>query len=172
MFKIVLTGPESSGKTTLAKDLATYFKVHWIPEYARDYLNQYGDSYEEADLLTIAKGQLAREEQVSQQKNKLIFCDTAFLVLKIWSEVSYGRCHPWIINQWENRKYDLYFLCRPDFPWQYDPLREHQYEQEMLFSRYLNALKSQQVPFHILKGEHEKRLKEAIDLIRQFLHFD
>ena len=169
MLKIVLTGPESSGKTTLARDLATYFKAPWVPEYARDYLIQLGDAYQETDLLAIAKGQLAREEQVIQQKNKLIFCDTAFLVLKIWSEISYERCHPWILEQWTNRKYDLYLLCKPDFPWQYDPLREHQHGQEMLFARYQTALESQEVPFHIIEGKHDIRLKEAIEIIKRMI---
>ena len=136
LLKIVLTGPESSGKTTLAKALAAHYQTVWVPEYARNYLEPLGLDYQEEDLLHIAKGQLDLEEQFANQSKGLLFCDTGLIVLKIWSEYRFGRCHPWILEQLQHRHYDLYLLCSPDIPWHYDPLRQNALDRELLFELY------------------------------------
>jgi nicotinamide riboside kinase len=95
MQKIIITGPESTGKTTLAQQLAQHYQTVWVPEYSRDYIAQLNRSYEEDDLLEIAKGQVRREdEMVAKHTPDLLICDTSLLVIKVWSKVKYQRCHP------------------------------------------------------------------------------
>ncbi|HMQ47278.1 MAG TPA: ATP-binding protein [Saprospiraceae bacterium] len=158
MKKILLTGPESSGKTTLAKALAHRYNGIWVPEYARLYLEKTAGNYQEEDLLAIAQGQMALENAMSSYQPDFLFCDTGMLVMKTWSEVKYGRCHPWIEAQWNQSRYDLYLLCGIDIPWQEDPLREHPKEREYLYKHYLNALRKKKVSFLELEGSLEARL--------------
>ena len=162
MQKIVITGPESSGKTTLAASLAEHYQIPRVPEYARDYINQLGRPYQEKDLLIIAQGQVSREDQVIQTTDLLI-CDTSLLVIKIWSEYRYGRCHPWILEQLGQRPVDLYLLCSPDIPWEYDPQRENAQDRDILFKQYQQALTDQ--PYVTIQGNRIQRLQQAINAI-------
>ena len=91
-MKIILTGPESTGKSTLAKQLAEHYQVDWVAEYARTYIQSLNRLYEEADLAKIAMGQQQRISQKEMKNPPLLFCDTSFLVLKVWAEYKYGRC--------------------------------------------------------------------------------
>ena len=171
MLKIVLTGPESTGKTTLAKALATHYNTVWVPEFARSYLETIKRAYVESDLLTIAKGQIESEEDLLQTANKLLFCDTALLVLKVWSEVSYNRVDAWIEEQFHTRPYDLYLLCGTDTKWEYDPLREHPDGREMLYKIYLKHLSTYNLPFIELNGDLSARCQKAIHFINDLLVF-
>ncbi|MFK8104777.1 MAG: AAA family ATPase [Saprospiraceae bacterium] len=161
MHKIVLTGPESTGKTSLAKALANHYQAPWVPEYAREYLEALGRDYLASDLLEIAKGQLALEDTFALQAPAYLFCDTSLVVLKIWSEYKYGQCDPWILTQLATRSYDLYFLCGIDVPWEADPLREHPNERAQLYDQYKSTLQQLALPFVELTGNLEKRLKKA-----------
>lgn len=166
--KIVITGPESTGKSTIAASLAQHYQTEFVPEYAREYLNALKEDYQYEDLLEIAKGQIALENEVSKRaKNGLLFCDTDLFVLKVWSEHRFKKCHPWILGQIKKRHYDYYFLTDIDFPWVSDPLREHP-EVEMrayFFNSYLQLLKKNDLPFSILNGNEEQRLKKAIEVL-------
>ncbi len=167
MIKIVTTGPESSGKTTLAKALAEHYRVAWVSEYARDYLNDLNRTYEEKDLLEVAKGQVKREDEAAKDKLDLLICDTSLIVIKIWSEYRYGRCHPWILDQIEQRSVELYLLCTPDIPWEPDPLRENQTDRSELFLLYQQALKSK--PTEVIQGNRQQRLAQSTNAINQLL---
>ncbi|WKN41810.1 ATP-binding protein [Tunicatimonas pelagia] len=167
MIKIVTTGPESSGKTTLAKALAECYQVAWVPEYARDYLNGLDQDYQEKDLLEIAKGQIQREDEAAKNKPDLLICDTSLIVIKIWSEYRYGRCHPWILEQVEQRSVDLYLLCSPDIPWEADPLRENPTDRDELFEFYERALAGK--PNLIIQGKPSARLAQATNAIDRLL---
>src|SRR5665213_2884464 len=147
--KIVVIGPESTGKSTLCEKLAEHYNTLWVPEYAREYLEKNGTEYSYEDLLTIAKGQIELEErvsgigyQVSGKSNQLsaisnqqnspfpihhspVFIDTDMYVMKVWCEFVFNRCHNWILNRIAERKYDLYLLCDVDLPWVKDALREY-----------------------------------------------
>ena len=162
MQKIVLTGPESTGKTTLAQLLADQYRVDWVPEYARNFLEGLNRPYRESDLLDIAKGQLQLEEEFAAKANPFLFCDTGMLVLKIWSEFKYGRCHPWILEQWETRHYDLYLLCGTDTNWEFDPLREHPNQREELYFLYKKALIESEKPFMELSGSLSERCQKVL----------
>jgi len=164
MQKIIITGPESTGKTTLAQQLAQHYQTVCVPEYARDYIDQLNRSYEEYDLLEIAKGQVSREDEFAAKHNPdLLICDTSLLVIKVWSKVKYQRCHPWILEQFNQRQVDLYLLTFPDIPWEPDPQREHPHQREMLFQLYQQEL---QKKLHVVvRGSREQRLHTAIEAI-------
>lgn len=164
MQKIIITGPESTGKTTLAQQLAQHYQTVWVPEYARDYIDQLNRKYEEDDLLEIAKGQVAREDEIVTKYNpERLVCDTSLLVLKVWSLVKYQRCHPWILEQLDQRKVDLYFLTYFDIPWEADPQREHPHQREKLFQIYERELQNK--PHLIVGGSREERMKTAVQAI-------
>ena len=160
--KIILTGPESTGKTTLAQELANHYQTVWIPEYARMYIDNLDRPYEQEDLLAIAKGQLELENYLSQYANDYIFCDTNLIVLKVWSEYKYGTCDPWILNELENRWYDCYVLCDIDVPWEFDSQREHPQERKELFKIYEQELLFYKKKYFKIKGNQEERLSNVL----------
>jgi NadR type nicotinamide-nucleotide adenylyltransferase len=166
--KIAITGPESTGKSMLARQLAAHYHTRWVPEYAREYLEQLDRPYHENDLLTIAHGQMEQEESIMPQTGDFLFCDTELLVVKIWSDVKYGRCHPWIIEHLKKPRYSLYLLCDIDLPWEYDPLREHPDHRQFLYDLYYNELKNRQFPFYVVSGTGSDRVTNAIEIIQRF----
>ncbi|WP_205508001.1 AAA family ATPase [Longitalea arenae] len=169
MKKIVVIGPESTGKSTLSEQLAAYYKTSWVPEYAREYLLQYGTNYTYDDLLTIAKGQLALEESYIEKAkaSKLLFIDTDQYVMKVWCEFVFGKCHPWILDQITKRKYDLYLLCNIDLPWTKDALREYPdlEPRKQLYSIYKTILSNQSVPWVEISGNYDERLQKGIQAV-------
>lgn len=168
-LRIVFTGPESSGKTTLAQHLAAHYGAPWVPEYARTYLNRLSRPYEAKDLLEIAQGQLYREDRISAGSPRLLLCDTDLLTIKIWAAYKYQAVDPWIVEQVAQRPYDHYFLCKPDLPWEDDPLRENPDDREELYQRYREELLHYQKPFTEIEGTLEQRLITTKRLIDQWL---
>jgi len=166
--KIAIVGPESTGKSTLSKQLAEYYNTSWVPEFAREYLDKLNRPYQKHDLLAIAQGQLAHEDKAAAN-HKLIFCDTNLLVIKIWSDYKYGDCHPWILEKIKQRYYNLHLLTYIDLPWQEDPQREHPETREQLFDIYKNELVQMGVQFEIIRGEKEERLRKAIEIIDNYI---
>ncbi len=135
---IVITGPESSGKTTLTKAIAKALNTDYTEEYAREYLNS-NTSYKQKDLLLIAQGQLQKEKA---NANPIAIHDTDLITIKIWSEYKYNQCDPWILEQIEQQKSKnrIYLLCKPDIPWEADPLRENPSNRAELFKIYKKEL--------------------------------
>ncbi len=166
-LKIAIVGPESSGKSTIAQQLANHFQTNMVPEYARAYIKRINRPYTEEDLLEIAKGQIALEEKLAKETEGILICDTTLLVIKIWSEVKFGRCDPWIQKRFLNNFYSCYFLCDIDIPWEEDPQREHPDPEQRsdLFSRYVEGLKETDRPTHLLSGDHENRFAQAVKII-------
>jgi len=173
MTKIVLLGPESSGKSTLALELAEFFNGCYVKEYARDYLNEINRDYAESDLLKIAKGQIDLEKRIENKCSdigkELIFFDTDMTVLKIWSEFKFGQCHPWIISQYREREYDLYLLTYPDLEWVPDPLRENPDDREKIFELYLDDLQKRELKYKIIRGSGSYRTQYAIKAVKEVL---
>ena len=166
--KIVVIGPESTGKSTLCEALAIKLNTVWVPEYARQYLENLERPYNEADLLLIAKGQVASEDALLNSANGYLVCDTDLNVIKVWSEHKYGRCHPYILQQVAERKYDFYLLADIDIPWQYDPLREHEDRamRQHFYSIYKGIVAQSGIPWAAISGaQYEERLQKAIDAI-------
>lgn len=149
MLKIIVTGPESSGKTTLCKEISKHFKIPFTKEFAREYLDVLSRDYNQDDLLKIAKGQLASE-------HNLQLLDTDLITIKIWSEYKYGNCEKWILDTIEKQKTEkrFYFLCKPDIPWESDPLRENPNNRNKLFEFYKKELEDLEHNYLILNGEN------------------
>jgi NadR type nicotinamide-nucleotide adenylyltransferase len=160
--RIGIIGPESTGKSTLSRQLASHFDTHWVPEFARQYLIDINRPYEESDLLTIAKGQKKKEEQLFRGANNFLFCDTTLIVVKVWSEHSYGRCHPWIGEQVDQMQYDYFFLTDIDMPWEEDPQREHPHMRKYFFDIYRTYLEKEGLPYTLVSGNEAERLQLAI----------
>ncbi len=174
--KIVIIGPESTGKSTLSKTLAEHYQTLWCPEYAREYLLQNGTNYSAANLLTIAKGQLELEDVYTrkvqeQYKSSVLFVDTDMYVMKVWSEYVFGTCDFFILDAIIKRKYDGYLLCNIDLPWVKDELREYPDEKprQELFSIYKDLLINQPVPWSLISGTNAERTTAAIEATNQFL---
>lgn len=173
--RIVIIGPESTGKSTLSKLLAAHYNTIWCEEYAREYLLKNGTNYHFDDLLTIAQGQIMLEDNGAAQLaanakengRNLYFIDTDMQVMKVWCEYVFGQCHPWINQQIASRKYDLYLLCNIDLPWVADELREYPDEAPRieLYHIYKTILENQSVPWVNISGNYVERLQTAIAAI-------
>jgi NadR type nicotinamide-nucleotide adenylyltransferase len=167
--RIAITGPESTGKSTLARQLAEHYHTLWVPEYAREYIDKLERPYDLQDIIEIAKGQYEHEESLAGKAHGFLFCDTDFIVLKIWCEFKYKTCPSWILDKVNNHLYDLYLLPDVALPWEFDPQREHPHLRELLFSLYFDELKNRKLNFVIIHGEGENRLKNAIHAVDELL---
>ena len=168
MRKIVIIGPESTGKSTLCSQLAEHYKTCWCPEFAREYLKESGGKYSFHDLLNIAHGQIELEDtMLTQAKNNFYFIDTDMYVMKVWCEVVFETCHTWILKQIAVRKYDLFFLCDIDLPWVKDDLREYPDVEfrKKLFKMYRDLMITQKTKWAEISGTHAQRLQTAISII-------
>ncbi|MEP7238599.1 MAG: AAA family ATPase [Ferruginibacter sp.] len=180
--KIVIIGPESTGKSTLCEQLAAHYNTIWVEEYAREYLLKNGTAYTFENLLDIAKGQVEAEELGIRNwelanKSKIgnlksaIFIDTDMYVMKVWCEFVFEKCHHWILNRIAERKYDLYLLCNIDIPWVKDELREYPdlVTREKLFHHYKDIMLNQNVPWAYISGGGEERLQKAVAAVNNLL---
>lgn len=169
MLRIVITGPESSGKTTLARMLAESFDIPYVPEYARIYLEAHGPSYTLADLLHIAQGQLALADSVASNTTHApaLVIDTWMLELVIWAQYRFGHIPEEISSAYQSYPPDLYVLCAPDLPWEPDPLRENPMDRHILYLSYRNAIAQSRTPFIIVSGTGPERETEALEVLRR-----
>ena len=185
--KIVVVGPESTGKSTLCRQLASHYHSLWCAEYAREYLLKNGTNYSFENLLEVAKGQIALEEKATEELLGLLFqhqnqagsvsmkpylfIDTDMYVMKVWCEFVFGKCHTWILDRIVERKYDLYLLCKPDLPWVKDELREYPDETTRirLYHHYRELLSQQNVPWVEISGLEADRLKKAVEAVDRYL---
>lgn len=166
IIKIALYGPESTGKTTLAKQLAQHFQTIWIEEFARDYLQKKWDNSQSIcapeDLLPIAIGQVKLENVALKSANNYLFCDTNLMCTKVFSEIYYGFCDSSLDKAARKHKYDLFFLTDIDVPFEKDDLRDKPTEREMLLQKFEQALIDNNKPYIKLSGNQEERLQKAI----------
>ena len=174
--KIVVVGPESTGKSILCEQLAAHYNTVWVKEYAREYLLKNGRDYGFENLLDIAKGQLKEEESVIRNwgmhsHKSPVFIDTDMYVMKVWCEFVFEKCHHWILNRIVDRKYDLYLLCNVDLPWVKDELREYPdlETREKLYHYYKDLMVNQHVRWVDISGGYEERLQKAIKAVDQMI---
>jgi len=169
IIKIALFGPESTGKTTLAIQLAEYFKTAWVPEFARDYLQEKwgktGQICDIDDMLPIAYGQTKLENEGLSTANKFLFCDTNLLVTKVFSEVYYNFCNPLLDKAAREHEYDLFFLTDIDVPWEKDDLRDKAEGRDAVFAVFKQTLIDNDKPFITLSGDKNLRLNKAIAIV-------
>lgn len=169
MVKVVLIGPESTGKTTLARQLSAHYQTCWVEEYAREYIDSLDRPYVKNDLKHIAQGQLLAEAKKEKQAKRVLFCDTDLIVIEVWSTVKYNTCDKWIIEQIKERSYDFYLLCDTDVPWEYDEQRENPNDRDELFHIYESKLIEYQKEYAKLTGNKAARLNKAVKIVDKLL---
>jgi NadR type nicotinamide-nucleotide adenylyltransferase len=166
LLKIAIVGPESTGKTTLAKQLAEYYSTAWVSEYAREYVEELKHHYEYSDVEHIAKHQLEQIQSKYPNTSKFVFFDTDLLITKVWFDVVYNKCPEWIIKEIKKKHINLYLLCNTDIPWEPDPVRENGGEaRELLYTTYIDELKQYKLPYFEITGTGKTRLESAVKLI-------
>lgn len=173
-IKVVLFGPESTGKTSLSRQLARYYNSVWVPEYAREYLqdkwNNERKTCEPKDLVPIAIGQMKLENELAKKTDSVLICDTDLLETKVYSEAYYsGTCDPELEKYALENTYDLYFLTYIDVPWEADDLRDKPNERERMFKAFEEVLKKYNRPYVLLKGGKRERLEKAVKHIDKLL---
>ena len=165
--RILILGPESTGKSTLAEMLAQHYAEPWVPEVAREYLEKLDRPYTYEDLLQIGKQQMNLEDELALTATRFLFCDTDLRVIQVWSRHRFGKVDLWVLEEIAQRTYDLILLCAPDLPWQEDPLREHP-ELEMrqhFFEFYQHLTQASGFPWVLISGEKAERLSTAIEAV-------
>ncbi|TNJ44195.1 ATP-binding protein [Tamlana fucoidanivorans] len=166
-LKVVLFGPESTGKTTLSRQLARYYNSVWVPEYAREYLqnkwNNERKTCEAHDLLPIAEGQIKLENELATKTDTVLICDTDLLETKVYAETSYGGSCDSLLGKYAiENSYDLYLLTYIDTPWEADDLRDKSDQRKEMFEAFEKALIAHKKPYVLIKGNKKKRLEVAV----------
>jgi len=173
-LKIVLFGPESSGKTTLANHLAEHYKTKWVPEFARDYLQRKWNKNNEVcgldDLPIIVNGQKSLENKLLKSANNIIFCDTNAVVTQIWSQTHFnGYCSPEILKVAKQSNHDFYLLTNIDVPWKNDNLRDRPNNRKKMLKVFQKTLETYNFPFKLISGDINSRLKSSIEIIDKLI---
>jgi NadR type nicotinamide-nucleotide adenylyltransferase len=169
LIKVAITGPESTGKSTIAQQLAGYYRGGWVPEFARTYIAGLSHHYTAADVEQIARGQLAQYQQARSQAEKFLFADTDLLVIKIWMLHAYGTCPDWILRELKQQDFDLYLLMQVDLPWEDDPQREHPHLRAYFYDWYKRELQLYGFPFAEIGGDQHHRIQHAVQAVEDFL---
>lgn len=165
VIKIAIVGPESTGKTTLAEQLARHYQTVFVPEYAREYLTHLSGQYKKEDVEKIAKKQIELEDSMVHKANQILICDTNLLVIKIWMEDKYVECPEWILQEIKKRKYDLHILTDVDIQWKADILRENPERGEYFFELYKKEMSLGNIKYKVVSGNLDERLSNATRLI-------
>ena len=151
--KFIITGPESSGKTTIVQALCNQYGKSYRPEFARKFLSAKNERYALEDLTEIAKGQLAIENELVRLESDFIILDTDLLTIKIWSEVRFNFFNPNLSTILESYCLRHYLVCTPEIPWEVDPLREHPQKRAWLYSKYIEALDYYGFSYDVISGK-------------------
>jgi NadR type nicotinamide-nucleotide adenylyltransferase len=167
--RVVVFGPESTGKTTLCQKLAEHYGTVWVSEYARGHLDHKGAVCEPSDIPFIARGQAASEDALARQANRVLFCDTDLLMTVVYCHLYYGACPDWLGREAERRSYDLYLVLDVDVPWVADPQRDMPHRREEIRDRCLEALASRGRPHLLIRGSWDERLAAAIRAVDALL---
>ena len=174
VLKIVLYGPESTGKTSMARKLADHFKTEWVPEFSRKYLQDKWDREqkicERQDILPIAAGQMRLENALAAKADKVLFCDTNLLETAVYSQAYFdGHCQPPLLKHALKAHYDLYFLTYIDVPWVEDDLRDRPHQRESMFAKFKKPLDLYKKPYVILRGDMQQRFATAVQEIEELI---
>jgi NadR type nicotinamide-nucleotide adenylyltransferase len=167
-LKIAVTGPESTGKSSLSQALAKHYNTLFVPEYAREYIENLQREYNQDDILDIAKGQLRHEQDLAKRAEGYLFCDTELIVTRIWCLHKYKQCDPWIDDHIRSNTYDLILLCDIDLPWTFDKQREHPHLREFFFNWYKKEIEFFGFPYRIVRGQAQQRINNAIEIINRY----
>ncbi len=167
MKKVAIIGAESTGKTTLCKQLAEHFQTKWEPELAREYVERLDRIYRYEDVVKIARTQIKQEQEYENEalKEGLVFFDTDLIVTKVWFQHKYNFVPKFVEEHLQKCFFDFYILCQPDIEWQYDPVRENSNNRQYLHNWYKKEVKKLGTPFAQIGGIGVQRLNNAIEVI-------
>jgi len=166
---VVITGPESCGKSTLADQLSQEFGGQWVPEYARKFVESLNRTYEYEDVEHIARYQYNEFVKLCSKKNSLLFFDTYLIITKVWFTHVYSRYPLWLDRAIRQSKVDLFLLCTPELVWVSDSVRENGHLRDYLFEQYKKELEQYGFNYVVVSGEGEDRVLLAKDYINQLL---
>ena len=167
--KIVIIGPESTGKSTLCEGLAAHYHSDWVPEYAREYCEKLTEPPSWQDEINMFYGQIALEEEYLSKANKLLICDTTFITVKIWSDEMFGRSPQEVLDELPKHPYDLYLLLSIDLPWEDDPLRDFPNMREHFMDVWHKELQAINANYIVISGTGQGRYDNAVAAIDNFL---
>ena len=169
--KIVITGPESTGKTELANNLSNYYNTSFVPEYARDYISRLKKSYNYYDIENIARKQIELSKTQLKNANKILFFDTYLIITKVWFQWVYNDCPEWLLKEIKNLKIDLFLLCNIDIPWIPDPVRENGGTNRIkLFEIYKTEILNYKFNFEIVSGSGQLRFENAKSYVEKIIN--
>jgi NadR type nicotinamide-nucleotide adenylyltransferase len=169
-IRVILTGPESTGKTELALKLADKYNTLYVPEYAREYIEKLNRPYNYADIEHIAKYQVRQMKDYSSRNLKILFVDTYLLITRVWFDWVFNKYPGWLDEEFIETKRDLYLLCKPDIPWYPDNVRENGGEKrDALFGIYENELKRYGMHYRYVSGTGKNRIVNASEHIERFI---
>lgn len=173
-LKVVLFGPESTGKTNLAQKLAAHFNTEWVPEFSRDFLQDKWEREKEIcsleDIVPIAEGQMQLENELASKARKVLFCDTNILETAVYSQAYFeGYCDPRVLKSALKAEYDLYFLMYIDVPWVADDLRDRPQQRELMFDQFKTTLDVHQKPYKIIRGDFQQRFEATVKAVEELL---
>lgn len=167
--RVCVFGPESTGKSTLARQLADHFHTTFVPEYARTLIESQQGDIHACDMQKIARGQVASEEAIASHADRLLICDTDPLLTTIWSDWLFGTCDEVVTEIARNQDYDLYLLTDVDVPWVADQVRYAPNDREGFLYRCESALRREQRPFVKLSGDWDRRMQTAVNAVEQLM---
>lgn len=167
--RVVLTGPESTGKSVLAQKLAAHFDTVFVEEYGRTYCEEHGMDLSPLDFAHIAGGQLLLEDEAARKANQVLFCDTDLIVTQVWAEIFFQYCPPWIRQASHERRYDLFLLMSPDIPWVDDGTRAFEEVRVKQWKRLREELESRNLPYISISGSFDERLASAVEAVKNIL---
>lgn len=163
--KIAIIGPESTGKTELCRALSDHFQAPWIPEYARQYIEQLDHPYTYDDVERIARKQVEELQLATRCSAAYLFVDTDLIITKVWFLHSYNRCPIWLQQAIMDASFDLYLLCKPDIPWEFDPVRENPEIRDFLYDWYRREIQNINKPYAEIGGLGQERLNNALQAL-------
>lgn len=167
MIKIAILGPESTGKSELAQKLASHFGGEWVPEYAREYVEQLNAKYSFDDVCIIARKQIEEQQNIElENQPDYVFFDTELIITKIWFKYCFNQVPEFVENQLAKNYFDFYLLCDYDLEWIADPVREHGDDRQYFFELYKTEILKTGKPYSIVSGKGDVRLKNAVAAIK------
>ncbi len=168
--KVAIVGPESTGKSTLAEQLAAHYHTIWVPEYAREYCSKLTEPCTWQDEINMFRGQIELENQLVAKANKILICDTTFITVKIWSDYMFGKAPQEVVDELPKHPYDLYLLMDIDLPWEEDPLRDFPHLREYFMEIWHKELKALDALYVTVSGNNSVRFANAVSAINNNLN--